>query len=146
MRNPYAAEPESQIGTSLRKIWWPSPHSQRYLAVLCIVVVVLSAISHRAELLGLPGPPLVTLLRLVNGLVMVMWMRSDARLRGSPISGGGLLAAAILVPIAVPSYILWTRRWWGLVAIILSLIAMLAATIVGESAVKLALGVPIVVT
>jgi len=46
----------------------------------------------------------------------------------------------------VPSYILWTRRWWGLVAIILSLIAMLAVTIVAESAVNLAVGVPIVVT
>ena len=146
MQNPYEAKSETQIGTSLRKTWWLSPHSWRYLAVLCVLVAVVKAISHRAELLGLPEPSLVTLLRLGIGLVMVMWMRSDARLRGSPISGGGLLAAALLVPIAVPSYILWTRRWWGLAAIILSLIAMLAAAIVGESAAKLALGVPIVVT
>jgi hypothetical protein len=138
-------EPQLQIGTPLRNTWRMSTDSRRSLTVLCVLMAAMMALRHRAELLGLPEPLLVTLLQFSNAVTMLMWMRTDARLRGSPIPGGGMLMAAVLLPIAVPSYILWTRRWRGLAAIILSLIAILAAAIVGESAVRLALGVPIVV-
>ena len=144
MRNTEAEVTQPQNGSPLRNTWRISPHSRRYLAVLCVLMAVMLALRHRAELLGEPEPLLVTLLQLSNAVIVLMWMRADARLRGSPIPGGGILAVAVLLPVAVPGYILWTRRWWGLVAIIVSLIAVLAAAIVGESAVRLALGVPVV--
>ena len=146
MQNTDALTPEHQSGGSLRKRRWMSPHSRRYLAVLCVVVAVSMALRHRAELLGEPEPLIVTLLQFSSALIILMWLRADARLRGSPLPGGGLLAVAVLLPVAVPSYIIWTRRLWGLVAIILSLAAILAAAIVGESAVRLSLVVPILVT
>lgn len=146
MQNTEAEAPQPQNGSPLRNTWRISPHSRRYLAVLCVLMAVMMALRHRAELLGLPEPVLVTLLRFSNAVTTLMWMRADARLRGSPVPGGGMLASAVLLPIALPGYILWTRRGWGVVAIILSLFAILAAAIVGESAARLALGVPIVGT
>ena len=144
MPNTQAPSPVLQSVRPFKKIGWMSPHSRRYLAVLCVLMTVTTAINFRAELLGTPAPSLVALLQFSMGLPQLMWMRADARLRGSPIPGGGLLAAAVLLPIAVPSYILWTRRWWGLVVIGVSLVAVLAAAIVGVVAVYLAMGVPIV--
>jgi hypothetical protein len=108
------------------------------------MVAVTSALQHRADVLGLPQSLLATLLQYGNGLVTLMWMRADARLRGASIPGGGLLLAAVLLPLAVPAYILWTRRWRGLLVIAVSLLAILVAAIVGQSSARLALGLPIV--
>ena len=121
-----------------------SAHSRRYLAALCLTTVAAAALHHRAEILDLPQSLAMTLLQCGTCVIALMWMRDDARLRGSPIPGGGLLLAGTFLPLTVPTYILWTRRWKGLLVLVVVLLAILAAGIVGQSTARLALGLPIV--
>jgi hypothetical protein len=144
MQDASAQPPEDIPARPFRKDRSGSAHSRRYLAILCFMVAVTSALQHRADVLGLPQSLLTTLLQYGNGLVALMWMRADSRLRGAPIPGGGLLLAAVLLPLAVPAYILWTRRWKGLLVFVVALLAIMVAIIVGQSATRLALGLPIV--
>jgi hypothetical protein len=144
MQDASAQPPEDMPAGPLRKDPSGSAHSRTYLVIHCFMVAVTSALQHRADVLGLPQSLLATLLQYGNGLVTLMWMRADARLRGASIPGGGLLLAAVLLPLAVPAYILWTRRWRGLLVIAVSLLAILVAAIVGQSSARLALGLPIV--
>jgi hypothetical protein len=72
-------------------------------------------------------------------------MRTDARLCGKPFSSGGLLAVFVFQAIALPVYIVWTRRWWGLFVIVVSVLAVVAAGFAGEAIYRLTIGLPIVV-
>jgi len=145
MQDVTLTPPEDATAGSIGKARLGMAHSRRYLAAICCMAAATAALQHRAELLGLLQSPAVTLLKLGTGVLMLMWMRTDSRLRGAPIPGGGLLLAGVFPPLTVPAYILWTRRWKGLFTLIVALLAILMAVIIGQSAARLALGLPIVV-
>ena len=137
--------PEDATAGPIGKSRLGSAHSRRYLAALCFMAAATAALQHRAELLGLLQSPAVTLLQFGSCVVMLMWMRADSRLRGSPIPGGGLLLAGACPPLTVPAYILWTRRLQGLLTLAVAVLAILVGVIVGQAAARLAAGLPIVV-
>ena len=123
---------------------WISPHSRRSLAISCLLTALYMVVQQRAALLGRPDPPLATLLRSGVAITYLEWLFTDARLRGSPFSGGGKLAMAFIAPISVPCYVLWTRRFRGLFVSAIALAALCAAGIVGGLAARALVGVPLV--
>lgn len=125
---------------------WIAPHSLWALTEVCLLSAVIDAVDYRAALFGLPPPRIGRLLLFILSMACLMWMRADARLYGKPFSSGGLLAAFVFQPIALPAYIVWTRRWWGLFVIVVSVLAVLAAGLAGEAIYHVAIGLPILVT
>jgi hypothetical protein len=124
---------------------WISRHSLWAFAEVCLLSAVIDVVDYRAALFGLPPPRVGKILLFILSMACLMWMRTDARLWGRPFSSGGLFAAFVFQPIALPAYIVWTRRWWGLFVIVVSVLAVLAAGFAGEAIYRLAIGLPIVV-
>ena len=46
-------------------------------------------------------------------LLIYSWMKADARARGSPPPPGAIPLILVLLPVAVPYYLLATRHRWG---------------------------------
>jgi hypothetical protein len=124
---------------------WIAPHSLWALAEVCLLSAVIDVVDYRAALFGLQPPRIGRIMLFIMSMACLMWMRTDARLCGRPFSSGGLLAAFVFQAIAFPAYIVWTRRWWGLFVIVVSVLAVLAAGFAGEAIYRLAIGLPIVV-
>jgi L-asparagine transporter-like permease len=58
------------------------------------------------------------------GLILLLWMYADARrLRRFPCFDFGTLAA-LLFPLALPWYCLWSRGWWRGFFLLLTILAL----------------------
>ena len=110
-RNPYRP-PASQSAPARNsaKAW---EIRQRFVLVAALYLVI--AVGYVVAVLR---PEAVSVIRLVvSAAVATMaayWCVVDSRVRGSPIVQSLHWIIFFTWPIAVPIYLVWSRRWWGL--------------------------------
>lgn len=86
--------------------------SQTMLTAVCVFCAMAAGLLHRY--LGAPaGLPAVS--AAIAGYLMAssiaLWVRADARQRGRRLAYDGDSFVFLFWPIAVPVYLIWTRRW-----------------------------------
>jgi hypothetical protein len=103
---------------------------EKFRAAMIACALVAVTISGWRARLGLEG--LVDLLLpLLMGACFALACQADGRLHGKPVRYSVQWLMVIFWPIAAPAYVMWTRRWRGLVIIAIFLAAILGASILG---------------
>jgi hypothetical protein len=118
-RSPAAVAP---VGT-----WAGSAETRQQRAVLVVAIYLVIAVGNVVAILR-PEAALIRLaLHVAMASIATMWCVVDSRIRGFPLVNSSHWVIFFTWPIAVPIYLIYSRRLYGLGLVILHGIGLTAA-------------------
>jgi hypothetical protein len=102
-------------------------YSYSHWGPLVALTAALALFACTHVLLGkMPSPGAMAILPYASPFFLVLWVAADARRHGWVPCFDFAFLVALLFPLSLVWYLLWTRRWWGL--LVLGLFAVLLLT------------------
>lgn len=115
--------------------------SSKRTSWLLVLNVYLLMIMWGMMEIGRPTPPMINVLwSLAMCSVMNCWCVFDARRRGRPLIQSLHWIVFFLWPVAVPIYLLWSRRLWGMAVAVIHAIGLIVASLAACLAVRYLIG------